>query len=179
MSPRLLTPELAKQIRHFYYWTNLGSEFFVWLLWPVGIYWGLSFLVGLVSSDEVADQYVTANVYFVVLALLVGWRLWRRRQNAAHATEAYQLGRAVPIYLVSVANNWGFKLNGVPRSIITLRKEDELLTIKTFDSTVVDAYGLPSQTAYVLDKYPSIVLPASILVNDSQPPHLRTRNVSI
>ena len=179
MSPRLLTPEQAKQIRRFYYWTNLGSEFFVWLLWPVGIYWGLSFLVGLVSSDKVADQYTTVDVYLSILGVLIGWRLWRWRQNAAHAMEAYQLGRAVPIYLVSVANNWGFKLNGVPRSIITLRKEDELLTIKTFDSTVVDAYSLPSQTAYVLDKYPSIVLPASILVDDSQQPYLRTRNVSI
>ena len=177
--PRLATPEQAKRIRHFYYWTNLSSEFFVWLLWPLPLWWGLRFVLGILLTPEFAFQHLNEPFYGAVLAGFIAWRLRLRQQRAAHALQAYQVGQQVVIYLVSMTENWGAKINGRPRHIITLRKGNELLTIKTFDSTVIEAFSPTAQVAYVLAKYPDIVLPASIVEapDDDQPP-LPTRDIS-
>lgn len=184
--PRLATAAQARHIRHFYYWTNLSNEYlallFALFVLPLLVSLAAHLLLPPARLDVFFDQYFNRYTYGGLVAAFEAWRVGRRWRRAAHALAAYRLGRAVPLYLVSLTSYSPSSSRGriATRYTLTLRKDNELLTVKTTDTTIVNAYNYPQQLAYVLDTRPDIVLPASIAdAPDTPQPQLPTRRVSI
>jgi hypothetical protein len=93
-------------------------------------------------------------------------------KKIARAKEVYQYGNEITIYLESGSRNYGKTMNGMPQRIINIRKNDELVSIKTFSPRVIAAFSVPQQKAYVYDKYPDIILPEIIFSNSFYNPSI-------
>jgi hypothetical protein len=152
---RELTPEAERHIVNFYkkpffdvigiFIIVFGANIIVWSYVGLGIYAGIG-----------AVALVVGGLWFKTFAV---------RQKIKSAKEVYRFGDAVEISYVGTALNYGMKLNGVPQQVITIRKGDEEIQIKTFSHRVIHAFSKPAQQAYVLSAHPNIILPASLFAH--------------
>jgi hypothetical protein len=168
---RFLNEEQSNQIKLFY---KTG--------FPIGIIFILAFGIPL---SIVATAFAGIIASIAVLVLIVGGIyliIKKRGEKIAHALEVYQYGTEEDIYFDSIEQNYNYRINGRPQQIINIRRRNELIQVKTFSDRVCNTFSLPSQKAYFYDKYPEIVLPASIFntsFSDKQDPPQKTRSINI
>jgi hypothetical protein len=161
---RLLTDEKTAQIKYFYKRPmRIGfGTIFILAFGVQAVIWASVFLNG--------NILINAILFVVVVIFLDQYKHYRK---VARAKEVYQYGDEVTIGLVSVASNYGRKMNGMPQQIITINKGGEQISIKTFSASVIDAFSPFSQLAYVYTKYPDVILPSSIFSKSFYDPEKR------
>lgn len=173
---RLLTPTAIRQIAYFY-------------KRPVPIGFGTIFAVAFVPwLPIVMGMIMNFNSFWLVVVVevaIIGMDQYVFRRKITRAREVYQFGDEITIYLEGMGSNYGSKMNGAPQQVITIRKggDTELLKIKTFSPRVVKAFSLPSQKAFILDKYPGILLPETIFsagyFDPDKPKQPRSKSINI
>lgn len=101
-------------------------------------------------------------ISFLFCIIIICIDVLKHKQKMSKAIEVYKFGNEVQIYLEEIFNNYGYRINGMPQKIIQIRKDNELLKVKTFSDRVIRAFTIPVQTAFIHNKYPNIILPSSI-----------------
>jgi len=157
MFPRAITADVRNRISYFYtrpFYTSFGLMFTLCFGAPVvgvlGSIGGWKIFTGLLL--------VWALIFYRILSV--------KTRKIKKAKEVYATGRTVTIYAEGLEHNYNTQINGAPQPVILLRVEGEIVKIKTFNQRVIRAFDVPVQQAYVLDKYPDILLPERLFTMD-------------
>ncbi len=150
---RSLTPEADSALRRFFA-PDGGVGLFLGLFLPLTI--GLS--VGNIFLD--GWMALAGAVSLAALVVLIRWGVRRRR--IARARFVYQYGGEEPVALTGVSDNWGYKVNGAPQQVISLVRNGQPFTVRTFNQTVISAWSLPQQVTYMHPKYPALLIPEGL-----------------
>ncbi|RFZ90393.1 hypothetical protein D0C36_21615 [Mucilaginibacter conchicola] len=167
---RLLNNEAELRISYFYakpFYMNFGFVFTLAFGLPI-----------VATSFVLGNIYLSAGILLVWIALLY-LILSVKKRKIKQAKEVYQFGSEEMIYFQGLSYNYGMKINGAPQPVINLNKNGELIQIKSFSRRVIAAFDAPVQKAYVLDKYPDIILPEKLFSMILNPRTEKTREINI
>lgn len=170
-SIRLLTDDVTRRIIYFYskpFYTNFGFMF--------TLAFGLP-LIGVVSAigGWMALAALGALWFFLLFHFLYGIKLSKVKK----AKEVYEFGPEEMIYFEGIGYNYGIKVNGAPQPVVSIRKNGETIRIKTFARQVIAAFEVAAQKAYVMDKYPEIILPETLFTMNIDGKQQKTRSINI
>ncbi len=173
---RLETNEAEKQLRYFYKrpaYLAFGTFFIL----------GFGMIIPIFGGLALGINPLWGILAFFAIVIFTDRYLLNKKM--ARAKEVYQYGDEVTIYLESESRNYGKTMNGMPERVINIRKNDELVSIKTFSPRVIGAFSIPQQKAYVYDKYPDIILPEIIFSSSfynpamANEPRQKSRSIEI
>ena len=168
MAPlRLITNDVNRRIRYFYskpFYTNFGLMFTLCFGVPV---------IGCLGSIGGWRIFIPLLLVWGIIFYLI---LSVKSRKIKKAKEVFQAGRETTIYFQGLEYNYSVQVNGAPQTVILLRINGETIKVKTFNRRVIKAFEAPVQKAYIMDKYPDIILPETLFTADvtSQPTPLRS-----
>jgi len=120
---------------------------------------------------------------FIPLALVWGGIFYLllsvKAKKIKKAREVYLSGRETTIYFQGLDYNYNVKVNGAPQPVVLLRIGGETIRVKSFSRRVINAFSVPEQKAYVLDKYPDIILPEALVTGDLAAQSAAARSINM
>jgi hypothetical protein len=150
---RSLDSQKEKAIEAFYK-PSFGPGLFLSTFLPVTL--GLSLGGAFFSIGYGLLAGVIVSVCLLIL------RQTNYRKKAYRARYVYQYGSEGELVFTGIANNYGYKVNGMPQQVLSLLFNGSPVQIKTFSSKILTVYTLPRQAAYVHPQYKDTMVPAGI-----------------
>jgi len=171
MAPiRLVTADVSRRITYFYskpFYTSIGLMFTLCFGAPLAAF--------ACSSGDwrifVPALLVWGVVFYLILSV--------KTRKIKKAREVYEFGREATIYFEGMDLNYSVQVNGAPQPVIVLRVNGEIVKVKTFNQRVIRAFDVPVQKAYILDKYPGIILPENLFTMDMAKQSPKFRSIEI
>jgi len=167
---RLITDDVSRRINYFYskpFYTNFGLMF------------TLCFGAPIVAVSAGLGGWYTFIPLLIVWAFIFYLILAVKGRKIKKAKEVFEFGREVTIYFEGLDYNYAMKINGAPQPVILLRLNGEIIKIKTFSQRVIRAFDAAVQKAYVMDKYPDVILPENLFTMELANKGTKSRSISM
>jgi len=167
---RLVTDDVSRRIAYFYskpFYTSFGLMFNLCFGAPL-VFFGAS-----MGGWEIFIPLflIWAFIFYLIASV--------KTKKIKKAEEVYEFGYEAPVYFLGVDHNYNVQVNGAPQPVILLRVNNEVIKVKTFSQRVIRAFDVPEQKAYIMDKYPDIILPENLFTMNMANPSTKLRSIDM